>query len=192
VTSFLGTLCLSSVVLGIVALVQTSKTGQKGRGVAIASLVISGIWVVGGLAAVAVDAVDAERRSHDTSSAIADSEDVLTVDIGLGDCLITSQLGDDEDLIRTLPKVPCSQRHDSEVYAVIQAPGSDYPGDDEMGDLADDLCSDAFTEQLPRDIVEDLDYSTFFLFPSAETWAQEDRAVTCMVTTDDLRTGSVR
>jgi len=193
VTSILGTLCLSSIVLAIVALVQTSKTGQKGRGMAIVSLVISGLWVIGGITLVAVDAANSEHENHDTAAAIAESEDVSTLDIAVGDCLITAQLDEDSAvLINTLPKVPCSKRHDTEVYAVIQATGTDYPGDDEMGDIADDLCSDAFDERLPRDVADDWDYGTFYLYPSAETWAGDDRDVTCMVTTDDLRTGSVR
>lgn len=194
VTAILGTLCFSSIVLGIVALVQTSRTKQQGKGLAIAALVISALWLVGALVVGVVAAVTSQDdRSQATEAAIAGSEDVSTYDLAVGDCLITAQLDDvEEDPIDTLPSVPCSERHDTEVYAIVTMTGTDYRSQDELIDYSQNRCDSEFARVLPKDTVDDYDLGTFFLYPTEEGWADGDRDLTCMVTTDDLRTGSLR
>jgi hypothetical protein len=193
VTGILGTLCFSSFVLAIAALVQVSRTGQKGRGLAIASLVLSTLWVAGGVTVTAVSVYADQHARHDTAAALAQSEDVSTYDIAVGDCLVTDQIADNEDPIDTLPRVPCKKRHDTEVYSIVQASGDKYPGDTEMMKTADDLCDQEFDRVLPQKVVENDSYGVFDLYPTADSWSQDDdRAITCMVTTSDLRTGSLR
>jgi hypothetical protein len=170
---------LLSVIFAVVALVQVARSGQRGKGLAIAGLAISGAWLVvlGTVIAVAVMTAD------DSSGR------VMTTSLVAGDCINDLKEG---DRVLRLPKVACTEPHDGEVFAVIPIAGDRWPGESEVFAQAEKACND----RLPaysRVAVEDPGIQLFLLHPTASSWAGGDRSAICILTDPSgKRTGSLR
>lgn len=164
---------LISVVCGIVGL-NKAKQGQGGRGLAIAGLVLSGLWILVGVAAVAFYLL----MGKDT---------VTATDVKMGDCLkeIPSSTR-----VMTVNTIGCDQPHAGEVFAVLQMPGGDFPGQSAIEDYQN-KCEPALASYAPGAIT-DGSVQLYVLYPTAETWKQGDRAVTCIATLDPPRTGTLK
>lgn len=153
-----------SVVFGIVGLRQTKATGQKGRGLAKAGLILSGVWVLviaaGVTFAIITDATDG--KSSVTS-------------LKAGDCVNSLQ---ESSAVTDLPVVPCSQSHQGEVFAVFTLPKGDYPGDEAVQKQSEDGCNDRLDAYAPN---ADPGLELFYLHPLKSNWSL-DRGVTCIAT----------
>lgn len=174
-------------IFGFVALSQIKRSGQGGRGMAIAGLVLSGVWVliVGGLIALAV-ATSAQR---DTSTGqVASSGTVSSRDLRPGDCL--NNLRDSTDL-RSLPAVPCAQPHEGEVFAVFDLPSGAYPGQSQVDSLSESGCGTRFGGYSSSDPNNE---RLFVVYPLESNWTRGDREVACIATPLDsgLTTGSLK
>lgn len=175
VLGILGVVLLS-VIFGIVGLVQTKGGKRKGRGIAIAGLAISLVWIVAAVAVVAV-VIHKDRGT------------VSTQDLAVGNCIKEFPSADTTTLARTTV-IPCEQPHIGEVFAVVNLPDSStYPGTDEMKKHNDDC--DPKLEPYAPNLPDGLNYDLYFLYPSAETWRTGDRSLVCIFSTDQLRTGSI-
>ena len=164
---------LISVVCGIVGL-KKAKEGQGGRGLAIAGLVLSALWT-----AVAIIAV--------IYFVVLGKGTVTATDIEVGDCLAEIP-GDTR--VMTVQTVACEEPHAGEVFAVLQMPDGDFPGQPAIDEYAD-RCSPELASYSPA-AMEDDSVQLYVLYPTAETWAEGDRAVTCIATLDPPRTGSIK
>jgi hypothetical protein len=163
-----------SVICGIVALKRTKDGREGGRGLAIAGLVLSGLWAVGAAVLVAL----AFFVTKDTT---------VATDVKVGECITDVP---DSARVMTLPTVDCSQPHGGEVYAVLTMPDGDYPGPSAI-DEWQNKCPEELQSFSP-DAMTDESVGVFVLYPTEETWAQGDRAVTCIATLDPKRTGSIK
>jgi hypothetical protein len=78
------------------------------------------------------------------------------------------------------PVVPCTRPHDNEAFFRFVVPGTDYPGQDALTDVATGRCrADPFTEYVGRPIAGSA-LGVFFVLPSKETWdADGDRVIVC-------------
>jgi hypothetical protein len=178
---------LFSVVFGIIALVQTRRTGQAGRGLAIAGLAVSGVWVLVGVGVVI--ALIAGAADRDGSGDITAGGDVSVMSLRVGDCLNGLREGQN---ISDLPGVPCAEPHEGEVFAVFDLPAGAYPGDAKIAGDAERECSDRFEAYAPSS-VDDTAIELFFLHPTRLSWAQGDHEVTCVATDPTRkRTGSIK
>lgn len=94
----------------------------------------------------------------------------------VGDCFDVRK--DEPDLRDSL--VSCGDEHDDEVYAEFDLPDSDYPGDAAMLDVARAGCIERFASfvGVPYE-ASVLEVTTYQ--PSAQTWADGERRVTCVV-----------
>jgi hypothetical protein len=178
---------LLSVIFGFVALSRIRRTGRGGRGLALAGLTLSGVWVlIYGVIIVAVIATSADR---DASGRITDGGDVSAFSLEVGDCLDGLK---ESANISSLPAVPCDQPHEGEVFAMIQLPDGAYPGEAKISTDAGDRCSAAFETYAPSS-VSDEKIELFYLQPTQLSWAQGDREITCIATDPARkRTGSIR
>lgn len=163
---------LISVVAGIVALRKTKDGRQSGRNLAIAGLALSGVWTLA-LTALAVF--------------IVNDDSVRPTSLQTGDCLKTIPSG---DWVLSIDAVTCDQPHTGEVFATIVIPDGDYPGDSVIASYQDQ-CGPAMAEWFPEAMTDD-SIGLYLLYPTEETWQAGDRSVTCIATTDDARTGSLR
>jgi Domain of unknown function (DUF4190)/Septum formation len=171
---------LVSVVTGIVALAKTKDGRFRGRGLAVAGLALSGVWLV--ITAVIVFfVVRSEGNSTDDGS-------VRATTLQTGDCLPTLPGG--EELVLDVDKVGCEQPHIGEVFASIPILGSEFPGYQAMEDYQDQ-CATALAGFSP-DAMADDEISLYTLYPTEVTWQQGDRTMTCIATTETPTTGSLR
>ncbi|WP_206789754.1 DUF4190 domain-containing protein [Amycolatopsis sp. MtRt-6] len=115
-------------VLGIVALVQIGRTGQAGRGRAIAGIVLSLLWA-GGLTIGVIYIADKARTTGTTPTIVG---------LKVGECYNTP---DGYGLDAT--KADCAQPHDGEAFDTVPLKGylkGEYPGEDYLEDQAKTGC----------------------------------------------------
>ena len=196
VLSFCGGVLLS-VIFGIVALVQIRKRPQAGKGLAIAGLVISGLWVVGLIVAAAIAVANADDDSDPQSQSTrpaasanpsggtggdptkpAEEEDQDVFDLKVGDCL--NGLREDTEL-ETMPVVPCNQPHEGEVFATFNLTGTERPLQSAIDEQATEGCQDRLAGY-SKAAADDPKMDIFFLYPTVESWAHGDRQITCIAT----------
>lgn len=115
------------------------------------------------------------------------SDKTIATNMAVGDCI--TELPTDTRVM-TLPTTECSQEHAGEVYAVIDMPDGDYPGQSKI-DEYQNRCPDELLTIAP-DAVDDDSIGIYVLYPTPETWKQNDRAITCIATFDPKRTGSIQ
>ncbi|EWM14427.1 DUF4190 domain-containing protein [Kutzneria sp. 744] len=153
-------------VFGIIALVDIRRTGQRGKGLAIAGISVSGVWIllvgaflVVGLFAAATDPDRASSSSYD---------------IKPGQCFDrpTTSKG------ATVTVRDCATPHDAEAFAVEPVPGSAYPGLTVVESLGSRKCPD----DSDRFLTPGLNYPDFavhYLYPQESSWSRGDRSVIC-------------
>ncbi|MEV0635244.1 DUF4190 domain-containing protein [Streptomyces sp. NPDC050619] len=168
----LGILCCIPVVglvLGLIALRQINRKGERGRSMAITGSVLSSfglvLWVVviatGGVSGIWEGVKEGAREGSLTQGECFDSPSGM------------------EGSSYDLDEVPCAGEHDGEVFAVVKLPGGSFPGDASVTRTAEDKCytlqyayaMDAWA--LPGDV------DVYYIVPSAESWRLGDREITC-------------
>ncbi|MEV6281440.1 DUF4190 domain-containing protein [Kribbella sp. NPDC051770] len=160
-----------AIIFGIVALVRIPKTREKGKGMAIAGIVLACLWLVGIVLAVAFSDSDPER---DASGQVTATADVAPEKLRVGDCVAEVQEGEVQDI-----KVqPCSQPNGGKVYAVFELPKGSFPGLDAVQASAETGCTDRW-KQL-REQATDLS-DIFYLHPTEDSWSLGDHSVTCLL-----------
>ena len=172
ITGAIG-IVLLSVIFGIVGL-NRAKYGQGGRGLAIAGLVLSGLWVLGAAALVVFLLIFGKGT-------------VSATDIKVGDCL--KEIPGNSKVF-TVDTIGCDETHAGEVFAVLMMPEGDFPGQSAIN-AYQNKCEPALASYAPRAITDD-SVKLYVLYPTEETWKQGDRAVTCVATLDPPRTGSLK
>jgi hypothetical protein len=145
---------------------------KKSRTGLIIGLSVLGVVVLLGIAAVVVGVV----MLKDTT---------VATDMKVGDCIADLP---ENSRVLTLPTVDCAEPHAAEVYAVMEMPDGDFPGQ---------AAIDAFQNRCPtvlKAYAPDVDDSVgmYVLYPTPETWSAGDRAVTCIATFEDKRSGSLK
>ncbi len=179
---------LLSVVFGIVALVQTRRTGQSGRGMAVTGLVLSGLWLVG-LVAVGVT-VYLTGADRDDEGTVTTGGRVSATSVHVGDCLNDLQ---DSQSVAGFPAVPCSEPHEGEAFALFDLPEGDFPGVDEVFDTAQQECTDRLAGY-SQSAYDDPDVSFYIIYPQQANWTRGDREVVCIAVGPEgtTRTGSIK
>ncbi|MET9965662.1 DUF4190 domain-containing protein [Streptomyces sp. NPDC006356] len=189
----LGVLCFVpavGLVLGLIALAQIKKRGERGKGMAVAGSVLSSV----GLALWALALSTGSVSDFWDGFRGAASGEGTAYALAKGDCFDTPG-GDLEGDAYDVSEVSCAGAHDAEVFAVVRLPGGSFPGDDDIERTADDKCytlRDGYamdTWAVPDDV------DVYYLVPSRQSWRVGDREITCMFgsTADDGRlTGSLR
>lgn len=165
---------LISVVCGIVGL-NKAKQGRGGRGLAIAGLVLSGLWVLLLIVGVAI------------YLAVDGTGSVDAADAKVGDCLAEIP---DGGRVLFIDVVGCEEPHKGEVFALFTMPAGDFPGQAAI-DGYQDRCAPALPGY-STEAAEDPEVGLFVLYPTEDSWEDGDRAVTCIATTDRDRTVSLQ
>jgi hypothetical protein len=110
----------------------------------------------------------------------------------VGECFSGAATGQVSDV----NKVDCSVAHDSEVYSVFDYPNppSAFPGSAAMDTAASDRCTTDFAVYVGIDAASS-GYGLGQLVPTAESWAQGDRQLVCLIqpgTSGTTLTGSAK
>jgi hypothetical protein len=162
-----------AIVLGIVALNQLRDRIQRGKGMAIAGLVLGVLWALGWVAFIVAVATDAPAR--DASGAVTQSTDAFVEDLKAGDCF--SGAGRTE--VDSVTIVPCASPHESQVVTIFAMPAGPWPGKDEVVAAAEDGCAEKADPLLTSQAFDDLRPS--FIYPQdAFSW-RGSREIICTV-----------
>ncbi|WP_435282177.1 DUF4190 domain-containing protein [Streptomyces koelreuteriae] len=187
----LGVLCFLpavGLVLGLVALWQIRRSGQSGRGLAIAGVALStvgavlwGVVLATGAASEVWAKIEDGARGNESLS------------LRTGDCFDAPD-GLEGDTYDVDP-VPCEGGHDGEVFGVVTLPGGAFPGDGRIGDIADERCYPLESQYAMDTWAMPADVDVYYLMPSRETWRFGDRSIICVFGKTDVKaelTGSLR
>lgn len=117
---------------------------------------------------------------------VAGSGNVTATDIKVGDCL--AEIPDGDKVLR-VQTIACDQPHAGEVFAVINIPDGDFPGEPAI-EAFHEQCGPQLATYAPDATTDEV--QLYVLYPTAETWASGDRAVTCIATLDPPRIGTLK
>ena len=122
-------------------------------------------------------AASASVTTAPSASAASDGEETSVFDLEVGDCFGAATA----EQVDSVVVVDCEQTHVYEVFALVDHEAGDddaYPGDDEIGQYADDVCRGPFPDYVGHDYETSVYWITT-VTPSAETWADGDREIVC-------------
>ncbi|MET8974623.1 DUF4190 domain-containing protein [Streptomyces sp. NPDC004539] len=180
----LGVLCFLpavGLILGIIALVQIKRRGERGKAMAIAGTVLSSLGLALWLVALTTNV------ASDTWQAIEDATDITPVSaLDAGDCFDLppgDTIGSD---VFDVDETDCARPHDAEIFGVVTADGDDFPGRAKLRDVGNEKCSAmkaAYTMD-PWAVPAEADWYT--LLPQRDTWETGDRTIACVFAHRDL------
>ena len=118
------------------------------------------------------------KVDRDSSGAIVGEGSVDAFQVRVGDCFDDTSSFDEG--ITSLPGVPCNEPHDNEAFALLDLSIATYPEGDGMAELAHESCLAHFDSFVGRDY-ESSSLEIMTLYPSTESWVENDREVICAV-----------
>jgi hypothetical protein len=128
---------------------------------------------------------------RDDEGAIEGAGSVDAFTMRIGDCFDDQSAFSEE--VSDVPGVPCSTAHDNEVYATFDVTLAEWPGEDQLNELANEGCLERFEPAIAASYEESVLMFTT-LVPSKGSWGQRnDREVVCAAYHMELEklTGSV-
>lgn len=168
---------LLSVIFAVIGLVQIKDRGQRGKGLGIAALVISAVWIVVITAAVALAVVTSAEREE--AGEITEQGSVSAFEVRAGDCFNNPPI---DAQATSIDAVLCSQPHDAEAFAAFEIPGEQYPSDKAVIRQAEAGCVARFEDFIGLPYAESV-YEVVYLHPTRSSWRlADDRIVLCAVT----------
>ncbi|MCU1409565.1 MAG: hypothetical protein JWR04_272 [Rhodoglobus sp.] len=113
----------------------------------------------------------------DVTGPIVDAVNEEDTWITVGDCFDET----DDEIVSDVPTIDCALPHDYEVYAEFDIDRADWPGDDEVFELADQGCYGPFTAYVGLALEDStLDYT--YYVPTEDGWNDyDDHAVSCII-----------
>ena len=177
---------LVAIGLAIAVLVKGQRDGRNhGKGMAIAALIISALWIVAFVVVIVLAVmgkIEIDDSERDGSGELTGGQTISPDLLREGDCLGPGMV---EEMLSDMPleveAVPCSELHSGEVYLVFDLADGDFPGDDEVVRLSETGCFDgfrAFVGVAPMRSTLDVT----FLHPDSVGWRiADDREVLCII-----------
>ena len=167
---------LFSLIFGIIALVQIKRHGGKGKGMAVAGLILTPLWAI--VIAVAISLIMTYTPTRNDDGKVTTPGTVTLTSLKKGDCLNTDKIQDGVEF-STVPAVPCNQPHDAEIYAIFPLTGSTWPGNAKAASLAQAGCLSRMKTFLPSKSAQ-AKYDIYFIHPAESGWLHGERNVSCL------------
>jgi hypothetical protein len=166
-----------SVIFAFIALRRIKQRGQRGRGLAIAGLVLSGFWIVLVVAAIIVANTGKATRSAATG-VITHRGHINAFSLRVGDCFDNPAGARTVD---TVTAIPCDQPHNAQIYAKFKLTGSDfsYPGSIAVAQMARGGCN-ARIGSVNKSMTTSA-MTVRILLPDKISWVAGQRTVSCMI-----------
>lgn len=117
-----------------------------------------------------------------------DAERVGWADLEVGQCI---PFVDWEEDVYYVPVVSCDEPHTDEVYLTFDIDDGEFPGDEEVGRIADERCVAEF-ETFVGHAYADSILDFYWSVPTQRTWRMGDREVVCIVYSYDDVTGTLQ
>jgi|GEM_PF-3505176 len=118
-----------------------------------------------------------------------DAEEISAKDLEVGDCIAdaTATTGD----VKTFDSIDCDKPHDGEVFTIIKVEGDRYPGLKVVSGKGQRGCRARLRRQATPKAFADRRLGYKFVYPTLQSWRQDDREVTCLATFKKARTGKL-
>jgi len=166
------------IILGVVALRQIERRGQKGRNLARAGIVIGSLMVV--VVAIGVTYAITHDASRDSASGeVTRAGSVAFGDLKVGDCLVYPA----SETFSRVDVTPCGQPHTAQVYLRQSLAEGPYPGANGLRTRVMPICRQGMASAINLDLVSDSMRITYFE-PNDHAWASGDRVVNCLIRDD--------
>jgi hypothetical protein len=174
---FMGISAILGIVFGVVAVSRVRRTLQGGKGLAIAGIVMGGVWVA--VALIVIGVVVGARSSATPSWApsVPGGQTVAPYALKTGDCFDNPAGTDVLSVVRTR----CSQPHSAQVFATFNVGGSQlsYPGEAKLQRLAAAGCSARMGSVDSAKVPDSVNAG--YLYPFEDTWQSGVRTITCIL-----------
>ncbi|GAA3431420.1 DUF4190 domain-containing protein [Kutzneria kofuensis] len=168
IVGFVG--AVLGVIFGIVALADIRRTRQRGKGLAVSGIVLSGVWALAWVAFISFAFVYGFQQA--ASQQAASSGANVSYNFQPGQCF------DRDNTSKAVTVRDCVQPHDAEVFAVEPLSGTSYPGVTAVQAVGRSKC----TADSDRFLTPGLNYpdiDVHYLYPQQASWARGDRSVKC-------------
>ncbi|MBL1079175.1 hypothetical protein JK358_32700 [Nocardia sp. 2] len=163
-------MCFLAMPLGMIALAQIRRRGQRGGVLARAGMAASGCYVLVAVVALVFFAPEGSSEKEAAEPA------TFTKNLSVGDCVESVR---ESNTIMSMPVVPCDQPHAAEVITQFSVTGP-WPGRDESVRRADARCSEDLTPEL-IDSPMLTELRSFIYFPANEMQWRNFPTVSCLV-----------
>jgi hypothetical protein len=183
---------IAGIVLGILALGQIRRTGQRGRGLAIAGLAFSVLWLVligayfvfhGGSKSPAPPPASSGHSSsptaRPTTSARPGSLSTNVFALRPGQCFQNPPASQTVLGVTYVTVVPCSKPHNAQVFVQFAAVGTSYPGVDSLKRQADKGCHARVTKNVQTSKIKN-SMTLHYLYPLQSSWSGH-KTITCLI-----------
>ena len=197
ILGFFGVTAILSLVFGCISLPKTKRTGQRGRGFAIAGLSFSAAWLVL-FATVGVVGVviTPHAATRDASGKVTGAGTVALFELKTGDCFTDPNAANtgSAQTVGDVTAMPCKASHDAEVYGVQPWSGGSgvYPGFDQLQASAKNLCGIAFRAYVYDTMSVPQGVRKAYYVPEAAAWAHGERRLLCAMESPAKLTRSLR
>nr|WP_277349740.1 DUF4190 domain-containing protein [Planosporangium thailandense] len=177
---------LLSVVFGVVALVKIRKTGQRGKGLAIAGLTLAGVWLLVIALVVVIGVATAIRSDRNAARAVTRPGVVGIFTLRAGDCFRHGPFTDGTSTASArVTVVPCTQSHNAEVIGLVSAGDeAEYPGSDALGQRAKGLCDEQLHSYVFDLLSLPAETGVRWYFPLESRWRLGLHDVTCFLASE--------
>jgi hypothetical protein len=171
---------LLSVIFGIVALNKLRNRPQRGKGLAIAGLCLSGVWVLGIVLVLVITAQTASQRSAATGQ-ITKSGHLGVFSLRAGDCFQNPSGSQPASALLTqVTAVSCASPHDAQVIAQLPVPGTAYPGPAAFRAQALTGCKASVAADADKSKLTST-MNLLWIYPEPQAWTDGQRTISCLV-----------
>ncbi|MFF2732405.1 DUF4190 domain-containing protein [Streptomyces sp. NPDC058008] len=181
----LSLVCLAplGMLFGIIALVRISRRKERGRGLAVAGIAVSGVVLLLALLMMAGAVHFSAWSNTAPRGPVERSDEVSVFALRTGDCFTpaTELSRDNQGPLRnaTAARVHCDAPHRGEIYGSFKLTGQGaFPGTEEVMKTSRDRCG-ALLLDYALDFVAHGRLQTYFYYPDRGGWEQGRRSVLC-------------
>jgi Septum formation/Domain of unknown function (DUF4190) len=172
--------------VGVIALIQIRRTGQRGRALAVIGIILGLVWTA--LLGVVVYVAVSGSAARDAAGTVIEQGSMLVQDVRAGDCV---QHWGAVTTVGTVTVVPCARSHDAEVISTFPLQGTAFPGDQQITTQATTRCLASAGSTLTS--AARARVRVAYVKPLEASWGQGDHIVACVaVSTSGPLTGSLR
>lgn len=168
-----------SIIFGIIALVKIRDVPQRGKGLAIAGLCLSAVWIAGIIGFVAYYSSTAAQRS--STGQITQNGHLSVTELRSGDCF--QNAAGNQPVTGTMTQitaVSCTSPHNAQVIAVLPVSGSAYPGAAAFEAQAQPGCKAAAKADVdPAKATASMNLLWFY--PEQQAWINGQHSISCVV-----------
>jgi hypothetical protein len=183
---------VAGIVLGILALGQIRRTGQRGRGLAIAGLAFSALWLVligayfvlhGGKNPSPPPASTGHSSSPTPGPSSTASHGPLSTNVFAlrpGQCFQNPPASQTVLGVTYVTVVPCSTPHNAQAFVQFNATGTSYPGVDALKRQADTGCHGRIRKSVQTSKIKN-SMTLHYLYPLQSSWTSGHKTITCLI-----------